>query len=436
MKNISNFTNLLIGKSGVSAPADGVIISPSTISDGAIALCTADGVVVGGSALASNTELVLVQGQGATKPLIKSAPFTAASIITAKKKDWTAAVQQISYVGYNGSTGNLVLPSAGTNVIIRNTFKSNFYQYSDKLMSSIVGKKITSTDTVESVVNKLAKDCIIDIQKYVNIPYKVEILSSNAGVVNAATAGADFTHLQFTKGSSLVVGVNSSGVEMKGSDELIDALAAGYYLRAGTAVTDPIYKIKSVTNGTGTTPAGSPLKIELEMAFQGDTTSIAVGSTEYITLANVAASNVGIKFTGLPQKKFGPNTFRYEVSKFVTTVNGFDPATNVQSAATVGIEGSGTYEQIAQDEFFLQLFEGMHDGVLLQVPPVTMRSNVSTTGRYSMIVIEFKTDSGTMDLVTHPQARKQIIAAVDILAATTQFDALETDIETACSITL
>jgi hypothetical protein len=53
-----------------------------------------------------------------------------------------------------------------------------------------------------------------------------------------------------------------------------------------------------------------------------------------------------------------------------------------------------------------------------------------------MIVIEFKTDSGTMDLVTQPQARKQIILAVDILAATTQFDALETDIETACSITL
>ena len=77
----------------------------------------------------------------------------------------------------------------------------------------------------------------------------------------------------------------------------------------------------------------------------------------------------------------------------------------------------------------------MHDGVLLQVPPVTMRSNVSPTGTYSMIVIEFKTDSGTMDLVTHPQARKQIIAAVDVSSGST-FAALETDIETACSITL
>lgn len=412
MKNISNYTNLLIGKNAATNPTAGTVASPSTLADGAIALTTVDGVILSSTTaddVASTDEVMFVQGQGSTKPLIKSAPFTRASILTAKAKKSVKAVQQISYVGYNGTSGNLVLPSAGTNVLIRNTFKSNFYQYSDKLMSSIVGKKITSTDTIFTVVDKLAKDCILDIQKYVNIPYKVErLFDGTKTAATSATSGTSrsiFVVASGTTAPTASVTNGSSAVTFTTASNISSVnFAVGDYIEL-SGVT---YKIATL----GTT-GSTTYSITLDTAYQGSTnTSIAATAIKFWN-GTPDYAKVGIRFTGLPQKKFGVNTFRYEVSKFVTTTNGFDSTTNVQSAATVGTEGSGTYEQIAQDEFFLQAFDGMHDGVWLQVPPVTLRSNVSTTGKYAQIIIEAKTKTGTMDLVTQPEARKQIIIAVD-----------------------
>lgn len=438
LQNVSNHKQLLIGKKDISSPvAAGTLVTPSTIADGEIVLTTVDGLSLSSSSSAvnENTSLLIVQGQGATKPLIKSAPFTPKSIFVAKKKAYTPVAQQVSTVGYNGTSGNIVNPGVGTSIILRNTFKTNFYQFSDKLMESIVGYKVTAADTIASLATKLQKRAIQDVQKYVNIPFKVELLSSNAGVANAATAGADFTHLKFTKGSTLVVGTNGSGVEMNGSDEAIDVLAAGYFLRAGTAVTSSTYLVNTVTSGTGATPAGTPLRITLDSPFQGDTTEIAVGSTEYITAANVIAGNVGIIFTGLPQAKFAPNIFRYETSKFVTTATNFS-TTEVINAATVPTEGSGVYEQIAEEEFFFQLGEGMHDNALIQVPPVTMRSNVSTSGTYSIIDLEVSTQSGTMSFINNPMARKQIRVAFDVSGGTTEYAELENALEAVCGITI
>lgn len=424
LQNVSNHKQLLIGKNNPTSPTAGTVATPSSLADGAIAVTTIDGVILdttSSAALSDTAQVIFVQGQGSTKPLIKTAPFAKKDVIVAKGKLYAAAAQQVSTVGYDGSTGNIVNPGVGTSIILRNTFKTNFYQFSDKLMESIVGYKVTAADTIASLATKLQKRAIQDVQKYVNIPYKVELLSSNAGVANAATAGADFTHLKFTKGSTLVVGTNGSGVEMNGSDEAIDVLAAGYFLRAGTAVTSPTYLVNTVTSGTGTTPAGTPLRITLDSPFQGDTTEIAVGSTEYITAANVVAGNVGIKFTGLPQRLFGANTFRYETSKFVTTAQNFS-TTEVVNAATVPTEGSGVYEQIAEEEFFFQLGEGMHDNALIQIPPVTMRTNVETTGTYSILDFEVNTQSGTMSFINNPIARKQIRLAINSATRADQLD--------------
>lgn len=437
LQNVSNHKQLLIGKKDISsALTAGVVATPESLEDGEVVLTTVDGKVLtsGSSAVNENTPLVIVQGQGSTKPLIKSTPFTPKSIFVAKKKAYTPATQQISYVGYNGSTGNIVNPGVGTSIILRNTFKTNFYQFSDKLMESVVGYKVTAADTIASIGAVLQKYAIQDVKKYVNIPYSVELLSSHAGTANAATAGADFTHLKFTKGSALVVGTNSSGTEMNGSDELIDVLAAGYFLRAGTAVTSPIYKVTAVTDGTGTTPAGTPLRITLDSPYQGDTVLIAVGSTEYITAANVAANNVGIKFTGRAQTIFGTNTFRYETSKFVTTAQNFS-TTEVVNASTVPTEGSGVYEQIAEEEFFFQLGEGMHDNALIQIPPVTMRTNVVSSGTYSIIDLEVATQSGTMSFINNPIARKQIRVAFDVSGGTTEYDELAAAIAAVTGVT-
>ena len=406
LQNVSNHKQLLIGKKDISAAvAAGTLVTPSSIEAGEIVLTTVDGYSLSSasSAVNGNTQLVIVQGQGSTLPLIKSTPFTPKSIFVAKKKAYIAAAQQISTVGYNGTSGNIVNPGVGTSIILRNTFKTNFYQFSDKLMESIVGYKVTAADTIFTLADALTKRAIQDIQKYVNIPFKAERLSNGTYGTTTASVAA-------TKSSSVLTGTGVGTANPVGTRVRIGA---------SNATTTPVYVVT----------AASANSITIDTAYQGATATVNVYTN------TVAPTSIGIQFTGLPQAKFAPNIFRYETSKFVTTATNFS-TTEVVNAATVPTEGSGVYEQIAEEEFFFQLGEGMHDNALIQVPPVTMRTNVSTSGTYSIIDLEVSTQSGTMSFINNPMARKQIRVAFDVSGGTTEYAELENALEAVCGITI
>ena len=395
LQNVSNHKQLLIGKNNPSYPTAGTIATPSTIADGAIAVTTVDGVILDASsyssfaALPDTTPLVFVQGQGSTKPLIKTAPFSKKDVLVAKGKLYTAATQQVSNVGYNGTSGNIVNPGVGTSIILRNTFKTNFYQFSDKLMESIVGYKVTAADTILTIADALTKRAIQDVQKYVNIPFKVERESNGTYGTTTASVAA-------TKSSSVLTGTGVGTANPVGTRVRIGA---------SNATTTPVYVVT----------AASANSITIDTAYQGATATVNVYTN------TVAPTAIGIQFTGLPQAKFAPNIFRYETSKFVTTATNFG-TTEVVNASTIPTEGSGVYEQIAEEEFFFQLGEGMHDNALIQVPPVTMRSNVELTGTYSILDFEVNTQSGTMSFINNPIARKQIRLAVNSSTRANQLD--------------
>jgi len=383
LQNVSNHKQLLIGKNAATNPTAGQVASPSTLADGAIALTTMDGVILSdttAAALSESTPVVLVQGQGSTKPLIKSAPFSRKDLLVVKAKKFAPATQQVSNVGYDGTSGSIVNPGVGTNIILRNTFKTNFFQFSDKLMESIVGLKVTAADTIFTIADKLTKFAIQDVQRYVNIPYKVE--RETNGTYGTTTASCTATNKSAVVTGTGVGTANPVGTRVR--------------IGAANTTTTPVYVVT----------ASSANSITLDTAYQGPTATVNVYTN------TVAPTAIGIQFTGLPQAKFAPNIFRYETSKFVTTATNFG-TTEVVNAATVPTEGSGVYEQIAEEEFFFQLFEGMHDANLIQVPPVTMRSNVELTGYYSIIDLEVATQSGTMSFINNPIARKQIRLAVN-----------------------
>jgi hypothetical protein len=383
LQNVSNHKQLLIGKNAATNPTAGQVATPSTLADGAIALTTLDGVILSdttAAALAATTPVVLVQGQGSTKPLIKSTSFSRKDLLVVKAKKFANAAQQVSNVGYNGTSGNIVNPGVGESIILRNTFKTNFYQFSDKLMESIVGYKVTAADTIFTLADALTKRAIQDVQKYVNIPFKVERESNG-------TYGTTTASVTATNSSSVLTGTGVGTANPVGTRVRIGA---------SNASTTPVYVVT----------AASANSITLDTAYQGATATVNVYTN------TVAPTAIGIQFTGLPQAKFAPNIFRYETSKFVTTATNFS-TTPIVNASTVPTEGSGVYEQIAEEEFFFQLGEGMHDNALIQIPPVTMRSNVEITGYYSIIDLEVTTQSGTMSFINNPIARKQVRLAVN-----------------------
>lgn len=387
LQNVSNHKQLFIAKNiARSTNLLNAIATPTNLADGEVVVTDLAGKILSLSTAPAVDFVQIVQGQGANKPLIKSAAIPKAQV-TAKTLKYTGATQQVSTVGYNGTTGAIVNPGIGVNIILRNTFKTNFFQFSDKLMESIVGLKVGALDTTSSIANTLQKAAILDVRRYVNIPFKVELYSAHAG---AAITGAP-TSFGVTNASTLVTwtgGTDPSNIN------------AGDFVRlGGTTTSTPVYRVASVdlTNNY----------LILDAPYQATTATILVANVEVITKAQADTNPIGIIFTGLPQAKFAPNIFRYETSKFVTTATNFS-TTEVINAATVPTEGSGVYEQIAEQEFFFQLFEGMHDANLIQVPPVTMRSNVELSGQYSIMDLEFQTQSGTMSFINNPIARKQV----------------------------
>ncbi len=411
LQNVSNHKQLLIDKNAPTLPTAGTVATPSSLADGALAVTTLDGVILSdttGAALADTTQIVIVQGQGSTKPLIKSTPFSRKDVINAKAKKYTPATQQVSTVGYNGTSGNIVNPGVGTSIILRNTFKTNFYQFSDKLMESVVGYKVTAADTIFTLADALTKRAIQDVQKYVNIPYKVERLFN--GTRTAATAATTGTNR-----SIVVVGAGTPAVSVAttNASSVVTLAVASSTISSVNFVAGDYIELSGITYKIVTVGAtgGASMSLTLDVAYQGPTATIAAANVKFWN-GTPDYTACGIKFTGLPQRLFGANTFRYETSKFVTTAQNFS-TTEVVNAATVPTEGSGVYEQIAEEEFFFQLGEGMHDNALIQIPPVTMRTNVETSGTYSIIDFEVATQSGTMSFINNPVARKQVRVTVN-----------------------
>jgi hypothetical protein len=412
MKNLNNHKMLLIDAGVDNYPAEGTVFSDS-IAAGVVAMVDEENKVLTTSttnlATASRYEHVrFVQSQGAGQPLIMSAPVKR-STVAAYGKRYTAATQQISYIGYTGSgSGNLVLPAVGTSIRVRNTFNTMFVQFSDKLMESIVGYQVTAADTVLTVAAALTKAMINDIKTYVNLPYKVERVANGIRTAaTAATTGTNKSIFVVAAGTPLVSATvlnKTTLVTLAVATSTISSVnfAAGDYIE----LSGVLYRIASV----GATGAAT-ITINLDVAYEGTSGTLAAANIKFWNSADPTA--IGIKLTGLPQKKFQEGVFRYETSKWTTTVQNF-ATTIVTDKAVSPTEGIGTYEQVAEEEWFFQLLEGAFDQNTIQIPPVTWRKNVSVSGTYSIVDLEWSDVAGGTDILHNPVNFKQLRLAVNL----------------------
>lgn len=316
------------------------------------------------------------------------------NIISKNATTYVADTERIRALGFNGTTGSIDVTNSEDYVVHYNWYDDTKTFSRGKPVKFIAYRSSTAATQVE-IANGLAKSVVQNNSKEIYPVIKVDLLINSAGIANAATAGADFTHLKFTKGSKYVVGVDSSGVEMLGSDELIDTIVAGDYLRAGTAVTDTMYKITAVTNGTGTTPNGTALIITLDYAYQGTTALIAVGSTEYVAAATAATADAGIKLTA-QSMPFDPGKKVYSKVefKFWKVGEGFGSTTVSELAAPS--KGKGTYKEIAEVEWFLRGNRG--ETFRVADYPVSYTADATSGKTYNQIAITYKdTNAHTLD---------------------------------------
>lgn len=346
--------HLLIGKDGVAVTASAV--KPSGMTVGEIGAFTKGGVKYIGSSAVADAPFVLYKRM-ADGSLLKSDVLSTANVKKVIRKVGTAATEKLEYYGYNGSTGSI------------EALDENFYRIRIEMKEGYTANDHGTTyfkhaiyesdasATQYEIASGLANSGYSNFSKEVKnssglAPITFKAICSNAGVANAITAGAEWTHLTFVAGSKYVTGTISGATSgCLGTDEQIDTIVAGDFLRAGTAVTADTYKIVSITNGTATTP----LIIEIDKPYRGATTNIAAASTEYITAALGAAADWGVCLTG-QELPFTVGKLGY---KKVDWVSGLEGSTSTTYTSSVAANpGINTYSQMAELEWFCQGNEG------------------------------------------------------------------------------
>ena len=377
LRTANNVFSVLLDDSAKAAsavPAAGTVVTDANLEKGAICMVDA-----GMRRIAATTptgggydkvdRYRIVQGRGAGKQLMISPIITKATATLSTSKN-VAASQQVSIVGYNGTTGSLPIANS-TDFYIKIRKNDNDAANRSQPMSLFAGPvKTDATATQEELAFALVKNGIANFaDEPANHYLTFSALSDEAGTALAGTAA----NLIFTKGSKTVVG--------DVANKTITNLAVGDLLKISVAKTESVYKVAAVANLGGV--AGKLPTITLDHAYQEATATVARATCARITEANAAASECGVRMTGV-QADFDVNAMRdYYVNRFTVTFSNTSTLVTTTGART----GSGVWQQVAMDEYMSYGFEGM-DG-MLGTPPRMRDTTVIEGNSYGCLEISW-----------------------------------------------
>ena len=342
MSVVSNYDVLT-----TALPAVGTVVTSANIPSGAVVLTDVGLRRLDNTAylaLQNEEQFFIVQGCGVTQPLLKSPVLTKGRVTFSSKKH-LAAKQQITAIGFNGTTGELpVANNTAFHIKIRKN--DNDAANRSQPASLTVGPvKTDSTGTQAELAFMLARSANLNFRDEAGNGYlKFEVLTNDAG----AAIGAAGITIVGAKGSKVVTLTGTA----------IGGAVVGNLFRAGTALTDDVYKIVSTTivgGATGTITLDRPLSKDVSL----------LGTTaEFVTAANATTADFGIILTGV-ENAFDVNKFRnYYANRFTATFSDENTlVTHLQGA----INGNGVWQQVAMDEYMTWGFEGQNE--MLSVPP-------------------------------------------------------------------
>ena len=332
---INNARQIIIGNAGVALGATDLTSAAFEAATGEVGVFTKEGVRVNtaNSNISAGMEFVIAVSRGAGVSPLVSDVIDGSKVTVASAVAGSAATEQISAVGYNGTSG-LIADVA--------TYAGELYKVGvlvHQFMSGTDSEKLkagyyqsTSTDVQADIALGLTKSLIQNFDREVSNaagrkPIGFAALCSDAG----SLTGNDIT---VTFGSSVVAYAVAVGVSV------------GDYLRLGTTQTDDTYKVISI----------SGLNVTLDRPVQVPSQIIAANNAEEITSANGLAANWGVVLVGaaLP---FSINKQRYAKVRFDVSLSESFGSTAVTSLSNAN-EGTGTFEAVAQLERFLNGFRG------------------------------------------------------------------------------
>ena len=369
-----------------SAVAVGAVVTNANLPIGAVVVCDMgmrrlDNTSYG--LLTATDKFFIVQGKGATQPLMKSPALTKGMVAISASK-FKAAVQQVTVVGYNGTTGALPVANS-TDFWIKVRKRDNDAANRSQPMSLFAGPvKTDATGTQAELAVALVAS---GYRNFTNQEPANGYLKFEAITNAASTAVTGATSLTFTY-KSKVVAITGSATSN---------VAVGDFLRIGGAtVTNAVYRVAAVT----------ATAITLSTFFVGDTATLAVANVHVITAANAATANFGIRLLGV-EAPFNVNSFRdYYANRWTTSFSDSSTLITVTGAQN----GNGVWQQVAMDEYLNYGFEGQNDQLavpsiprdqVVKIPGVA--GNTAQSSRYSTLTFNWTEEILGLASVNKPQ---------------------------------
>lgn len=340
------------------------------------------------SNMTSEAGLFRIAQKTAGGQLIYSPEFNLASKTTVTSKVYTAPAEQVTYYGYNSSSGDLGTIVSGQTYILH----FDLLNYAPGVGHSPLVKTIphVATTAVESdLATGLAQSFT---RVFDREPYKL--------IQCDLVCDATVTTANGTKNGQNVTVVKDSIAMTFGTDVTYEAgggetLVVGDYLRlgsvgGGTALSSPVYKVtaidslvvtvdRPVTNASGTyTSVSGTSDIEVVPAADGD------------------AAGWGFKFTALDRfadSGFNAQTDFYSKVRFSLASADFDASVGT-TASVVASEGVGSYYEVAQ----LESKYAMNDGkgkYVSAYPPTSYRGEATIGNTYDLIHLDCYSDNYT-----------------------------------------
>jgi hypothetical protein len=377
-------------------PAVGTVITTANLPAGAVVLCDLGLRRMSNTeyaALANGDQYLVVQGKGVNDPLMKSPVITKGTtkFTIAKHKP---AVQQVTTVGYNGTTGALPVAS-NSDFFIKVRKHDNDAANRSQPMSLFAGPVRTdATGTQDELATALIKNGAKNFaQEPANGYLKFEAICDAAGAVPTGT-------------TTLFTPVNGS--RRVTIDGTLTNVAVGDYIRLeGTGVTSAVYKVTAYTASTS---------ITLDTAFVGTAAAYAIANVRRVTAVLAASANFGVRLTGIAAP-FNVNTFRdYYANRFNVT---FSDTSTLVTLLTGARNGNGVFQQVAMDEYMNYGFEGENNQLatpsvprdqVVKIPGVG--GNTAATSKYSALNIAW--EEGISGLVSASTARGNVVVYLNL----------------------
>ena len=385
-----NVTHLLVGKSlnilANTATRDdlavgqiGVFKVGSRVAFGAGILAAGDKFTI----VTKNSKGVIVETPVMEYSTLKSKSFTG----------YVAPAERVRAIGFDGTSGSID-PINYANYVAHIFWKDNSKTFGQGIPVKFAAYAADGTATQVEIANGLVNNFNKNFKREKPKLIKAEVLISSAGTAVPTGAGT----ISFTNGSKYVK-FNTDITDATGTAKL----AVGDFIKVATGASTPAYKVTAIdTTGNIAT---------IDTPFQGTTATIANATAKIVLAATAASADAGVKLSALPLTEgFEPGVIRWDFLDFEIQLGSEVGATS-QSVITNPTLGSGTYYEVAQNEWFLKGNRGEAWRVGNYPKNVTLEATSGAT--YDQFTINYvNTNAQTIDRTVNSYGTVMIAAVV------------------------